>query len=132
LGIIDAQGLFFAVPSETVRTVADKLIADGSVAYPYLGLHLTQLDDETILRWGLDVDEGFYVAGVVAGSPAEAAGMQQGDVVTALDLRRVGEQVSLVGALFQYHPGDTVQLTVQRGYVSFRVEITLAERPSDA
>jgi len=69
---------------------------------------------------------------VVAGSPAEAAGMQQGDVVTALDLRRVGEQVSLVGALFQYHPGDTVQLTVQRGYVSFRVEITLVDRPVDA
>lgn len=132
LGIIDAQGLFFAVPSETVRTVADKLIADGAVSYPYLGLQLTQLDDETILRWGLDVEEGFYVAGVVAGSPAEAAGMQQGDVVTALNLQRVGEQVSLVGALFQYQPGDTVQLTVQRGYVSFRVEITLAERPSDA
>jgi serine protease Do len=132
LGIIDAQGLFFAVPSETVRRVANQLIAEGSIQYPYLGLRLTQLDDETILRWGLDVEEGFYVAGVVAGSPAEAAGMQQGDVVTALNLQRVGEQVSLVGALFQYQPGDTVQLTVQRGYVSFRVEITLVERPADA
>jgi S1-C subfamily serine protease len=58
--------------------------------------------------------------------------MQQGDVVTALNLQRVGEQVSLVGALFQYQPGDTVQLTVQRGYASFRVPITLADRPSDA
>jgi S1-C subfamily serine protease len=132
LGIIDAQGLFFAVPSATVTRVANQLIAEGSVAYPYLGLQLTQLDDETILRWGLDVEEGFYVAGVVAGSPAEAAGMQQGDVVTALNLQRVGEQVSLVGALFQYQPGDTVQLTVQRGYVSFRVEISLVERPADA
>jgi S1-C subfamily serine protease len=132
LGIIDAQGLFFAVPSTTVTRVANQLIAEGSVAYPYLGLRLTQLDDETILRWGLDVEEGFYVAGVVAGSPAEAAGMQQGDVVTALNLQRVGEQVSLVGALFQYQPGDTVQLTVQRGYVSFRVEISLVERPADA
>lgn len=132
LGIIDAQGLFFAVPSETVKNVASKLISEGSVAYPYLGLQLTQLDDETILRWNLDVEEGFYVAGVVAGSPAEAAGMQEGDVVTALNLQRVGEQVSLVGALFQYQPGDTVQLTVQRGYVSFRVEITLVDRPADA
>ena len=132
LGIIDAQGLFFAVPSQTVTRVADTLIAHGSIAYPYLGLQLTQLDDETILRWGLDVEEGFYVAGVVAGSPAEAAGMQQGDIVTALNLQRVGEQVSLVGALFQYQPGDTVQLTVQRGYVSFRVDITLSERPADA
>jgi serine protease Do len=132
LGIIDAQGLFFAVPSETVTRVANTLIAEGSVAYPYLGLELTQLDDETILRWGLDVEEGFYVAGVVAGSPAEAAGMQQGDVVTALNLQRVGEQVSLVGALFQFQPGDTVQLTVQRGYVSFRVPITLVDRPADA
>lgn len=132
LGIIDAQGLFFAVPSKTVTRVANALIAEGSVAYPYLGLQLTELDDETILRWGLDVEGGFYVAGVVAGSPAEAAGMQQGDVVTALNLQRVGEQVSLVGALFQYQPGDTVQLSVQRGYVSFRVEISLVDRPVDA
>ncbi|MFT4038092.1 MAG: trypsin-like peptidase domain-containing protein [Thermomicrobiales bacterium] len=132
LGIIDAQGLFFAVPAETVRNVAAKLIADGAIEYPYLGLQLTQLDDETILRWGLDVEEGFYVSGVVANTPAEAAGMQTGDIVTAINGERVGERLSMVGALFQYQPGDTVQLTVQRGYVSFRVEVTLSNRPADA
>jgi 2-alkenal reductase len=132
LGIIDAQGLFFAVPSQTVTRVAQELIAEGSVDYPYLGLQLTQLSDELIAQWALPVEEGFYVQGVVPGSPSEAAGLQVGDIVTAIENERVGERQSMVGALFQYKPGDRVQLTVQRGLVSMRVDLTLAERPADA
>ena len=132
LGIIDAQGLFFAVPSRTIQRVAEELIAEGSVEYPYLGLTLTQLDDQIILQWALPVEEGFYVAEVRDGSPAQASGMQVGDIVTAINLERVGERQTMVGALFQYKPGDTVQLTVQRGLVTFRVDVALAERPLDA
>jgi 2-alkenal reductase len=132
LGIIDAQGLFFAVPSQTIERVANELIAAGDVAYPYLGLQLVQLDEETIVQWGLPVEEGFYVQGVVADSPSERIGLQVGDIVTAINLERVGERQSMVGALFQYAPGDTVQLTIQRGDVSFRVEMELATRPIDA
>jgi 2-alkenal reductase len=130
LGIIDAQGLFFAVPAKTVTHIAEQLISAGSVNYPYLGLQLTQLDDQVILQWALPVDQGFYVQGVVPGSPSEAAGLQVGDVVTAINLERVGEQESMVAALFKYKPGDKVQLTVQRGLVSMRVDLTLATRPS--
>lgn len=132
LGIIDAQGLFFAVPSRTIERVANELIAAGDVAYPYLGLQLVQLDEETILQWGLPVEEGFYVQGVVADSPSEQIGLQVGDIVTAINLERVGERQSMVGALFQYQPGDVVQLTIQRGDVSFRVEMELATRPINA
>ncbi|HLL51057.1 MAG TPA: PDZ domain-containing protein, partial [Thermomicrobiales bacterium] len=125
------QGLFFAVPSQTVTRVAEELIAEGAVDYPYLGVQLAPLDEQTIVQWALPVDEGFYVQGVVPGSPSEAAGVQVGDIVTAIDLERVGERQSVVGALFQYKPGDTVQLTIQRGLISMRVELALAERPAD-
>jgi 2-alkenal reductase len=131
LGIVDAQGLFFAVPAETVTRVAEELIAEGAVDYPYLGLELVPLNDEIIAQWALPVDEGFYVQRVVAGSPSDAAGLQVGDIVTAIDLERVGERQSMVGALFQYKPGDTVQLTIQRGLNSMRIEVPLAERPGD-
>ena len=131
LGIIDAQGLFFAVPSETIKRVTEDLIANGSVEYPYLGLQLTQLDDQIILQWGFPVDEGYYVTGVVPGSPSEDAGLQAGDIVTAINLERVGDRQSMVGALFKYKPGQTVQLTVQRGLVSMRVDVTLTTRPAN-
>ncbi|MDF3015475.1 MAG: 2-alkenal reductase, partial [Thermomicrobiales bacterium] len=131
LGIIDAQGLFFAVPTQTVTRVAEELIAEGAVDYPYLGLQLVPLNDEIIAQWALPVEEGFYVQGVVAASPSDAVGLQVGDIVTAIDLERVGERQSMVGALFQYKPGDNVQLTVQRGLNSMRVELSLAERPGD-
>lgn len=131
LGIIDAQGLFFAVPSQTVRRIALELISEGAVDYPYLGLQLTPLDEATALRWALPVLEGSYVSEVVPGSPSDAVGVQAGDVVTAVNLQRVGGETTMIGALFQYKPGDTVQLTVQRGLVTMRVDITLAERPVD-
>jgi 2-alkenal reductase len=131
LGIVDAQGLFFAVPAQTVTRVAEELIAEGAVDYPYLGLQLLPLDDTIIAQWALPVEEGFYVQGVVPGSPSDAAGLQVGDIVTAIELERVGERQSMVGALFQYRPGDTVQLTVQRGVNSMRVEVPLVERPGD-
>ena len=129
LGIVDAQGLFFAVPAKTVTRVATELIAEGAVDYPYLGVQLVPLDDTIIAQWALPVEEGFYVQGVVPGGPSDVAGIQVGDVVTAIDLERVGERQSMVGALFQYKPGDTVQLTVQRGLNSMRVDVSLAERP---
>jgi 2-alkenal reductase len=131
LGIIDAQGLFFAVPAETIKRVTSDLISKGSVEYPYLGLQLTQLDDQVILQWGMPVDEGFYVTGVVSTSPSDKAGLQAGDIVTAINLERVGKRQSMVGALFKYKPGDTVQLTVQRGMVSMRVDVTLTTRPAN-
>ena len=130
LGIIDAQGLFFAVPSETVERVTQELIAEGAVDYPYLGVVLAPLDEQTIVRWALPVEEGFYVQEVKPGSPSEQIGLQVGDILTAVDLERVGEQRSVVGALFQYKPGDQVQLTVQRGLVTMRLDIVLAERPA--
>jgi 2-alkenal reductase len=131
LGIVDAQGLFFAVPSQTVQKVATELIAEGAVDYPYLGVRLAQLNDEVVAQWALPVEDGFYVQGVVPGSPSDAAGIQVGDIVTAIDLERVGERQSMVGALFQYKPGDHVQLTIQRGLVAMRVDVPLAERPVD-
>ena len=130
LGIIDAQGLFFAVPSETVVRVAQELIAEGAVDYPYLGVVLVPLDEQTIVQWALPVEEGFYVQEVVPGSPSEQIGIQVGDILTAVNLERVGDQLSMVGALFQYKPGDEVQLTVQRGLVTMRKDIVLAERPA--
>jgi len=132
LGDVDAQGLFFAVPSQTVTRVAEELIAEGAVDYPFLGLQLVPLTDAIVAQWALPVEEGFYVQGVIEGGPSDAAGLQVGDIVTAVDLERVGERQSVVGALFQFKPGDTVQLTVQRGLSSMRVEVPLAERPGDA
>jgi 2-alkenal reductase len=131
LGDVDAQGLFFAVPSQTVTRVAEELIAEGAVDYPFLGLQLVPLTDAIVAQWALPVEEGFYVQGVIEGGPSDAAGLQVGDIVTAVDLERVGERQSVVGALFQFKPGDTVQLTVQRGLSSMRVEVPLAERPGD-
>ena len=131
LGIIDAQGIFFAVPSSTITRVTDELIARGAVAYPDLGATLVALDDQTIHQWALPVRDGCYVTAIVPDGPAAAAGLQPGDIVTAINLERVGNRQSLIGVLFRYQPGETVQVTVQRGLITMRVNVTLTQRPAD-
>ena len=127
LGIVDAQGLFFAVPSETVTRVvagADRR-GGGRLSLSRSASH--SLTDQTALHGRCRSTRG-STSKVVAGSP-DAAGLQVGDIVTAINLERVGERQSMVGALFQYKPGDMVQLTIQRGLVSMRIDVPLGERP---
>ena len=129
LGFFDAQGIFFAVPANTVAEVAGRLIAEGRVVYPHLGVVTVPLDDRLVGQYDLPVDHGAYVARVEPGGPAEAAGIAVGDVVTAVDLEPVGEQRSLAGVLFGHTPGERVQVTVRRGTAALRLPATRGERP---
>ena len=129
-GFEDTQGLFFAVPSRTVAKVAAQLIADGRVDYPFIGVSVLPLDESLIAQWELPVTSGSYVQSVVPDSPAARAGILPGDVLVAIELEPVSAERSLTGVLFRYAPGDTVQVTVQRGTEGFRVPLTLAARPA--
>jgi putative serine protease PepD len=112
------DGVGFAIPSNTVKKVAAALTADGEVEHAYLGV---QLGDGT---------NGATVGAVTAGSPAAKAGLRQGDVVTAIDGRRIEGSDALVSTVDQHQPGDTVALTVSRDGDTEKIEAKLAARPS--
>jgi putative serine protease PepD len=111
-----SDGVGFAIPSSTVRRVAEQLIADGRVAHAYLGVQLT------------DGTGGAAVASVRSGAPAVGA-LRTGDVVTALDGRAVGSADALVNAVDAHAPGDKVTLRVRRGGGARDVGVTLGTRP---
>jgi putative serine protease PepD len=112
------DGVGFAIPSSTVRRVAQQLISGGTVAHAYLGVQLA------------DATGGAGVAQVRADGPAGDAGLRAGDVVTAIDGKPVRSADALVAAVDEHEPGDEVTLKVRRDGRLRDVNVTLGTRPS--
>ena len=124
-----AENIGFAIPSDTAVSVADQLIQNGEAVHPYLGVYLSDLTQETASRFGSPVDSGALIEEVEPGSPAAAAGIQRGDIVTAAGSDEVRSSGDLLSALRNYMPGDTVRLTVLRNGEKTTLQANLAERP---
>jgi putative serine protease PepD len=114
------DGVGFAVPSATVERIADALIANGSVEYAYLGVATQDVEGST----------GAGIAEVRTGTPAAAAGLRNGDLVTKLDGTSVGSADELRRLVDAKTPGDKVELTVRRDGETTTVTVTLGTRPS--
>jgi 2-alkenal reductase len=122
------QGIFFAIPSNTVAEIARSLIVEGRVIYPYVGVTysaviLTDQDGNTAY--------GVYVNDVVNGSPADDAGIEVDDVIVAINDEPITQTDTFSEVLFRHHPGETVELTVIRDDRERSIDLTLAERPGD-
>ena len=113
------EGIGYAVPIETAKEVADALIAGRTIERPFLGVQLAEADN------------GAQVAAVTDGSPADRAGLRQGDVITEVE----GEAASaddVRRAVAERKPGDKLELTVRRGGGTQTVTATLGKRPTQS
>lgn len=132
-GFLPIEGLGFAIPSNTVKIIADQLIQNGRVIRPYLGITYEPITPRQALASDLPVDHGVLVTSVEPGSPADQAGVRNGDIITSLNGQALDGDHPLVNELFRYRPGDTVTLEVFRPStgetLTFRAQ--LGERPAD-
>jgi putative serine protease PepD len=112
------DGVGFAIPADTVRTIATQLIGSGSVQHAYLGVGIAA------------GTEGVRLTQVRPGTPAAKAGLQTGDVITAVGGRSVRDPSALSTAIDAKKPGDRVTLTYLRNGQTHTATVTLAERPS--
>lgn len=108
-------GVAFAIPVEQVRTTVDEILRDGEASYPVIGASVSSGPDE----------DGAHVEDVTPGSPADGAGLQKGDVITAINGHSVSDNASLIVAIRAQMPGDTVELTVVRGGKERTVKVKL-------
>ncbi len=129
------EGLGFAVPSSIFRSVADQLIANGEVRYPFLGVSYLVIDGELAAELDLPVQNGALVQrsmngqpAVVPGSAADRAGIREGDIIVAVNGTRIDYNTSLRQLLLRHSPGDTVQITILRDGAEQTLEVTLGER----
>jgi putative serine protease PepD len=114
------DGVGFAVPSNTVERIARALIEDGSVEHAYLGVSTEDVENEG----------GARIAEVRAGTPAARAGLQNGDLVTAIGAEEVSSADELRRLVDSKSPGDSVEVAVERDGETKTVDVTLGTRPS--
>ena len=109
------DGVGFAIPSNTVRSIVSQLLAKGHVEHAYLGVKVGTSAEITLVR---------------PNTPAAHAGLRAGDAITALDGRKITNGTELRGAIDARRPGDTITVTYTRGGKSATVKLTLANRPN--
>jgi S1-C subfamily serine protease len=126
-----AVNIGFAIPSDTAISVAGQLIETGEVQSAYLGVGTTDLSPEVAERFGLPVESGALVETVEPGTGAEDAGIRRGDIIVGLGDARIESTGDLLGALRDYRPGDTVEVTVVRDGEEQTLETRLGERPEE-
>jgi hypothetical protein len=104
-----AGGDGYAIPIGTARTIADQIRAGRSSGTVHIGA-TAYLGIETTGERGYQSVPGPTVLGVVAGSPADSAGLTRGDVIRSVAGATVGSATALTNRLDRYHPGDRVKL----------------------
>jgi putative serine protease PepD len=113
-----SDGVGFAIPSDTIKSVASQLISTGKAQHAYLGVELG------------NTGSGASVASVRANTPAAKAGLHAGDVITAIGGTHVSSSDELRAAINARKPGDRVSLSFTRNGTKHSVSLTLASRPS--
>ena len=107
-------GVGFSVPSELAADVVADLTDDGSVERGWLGVRIKPVSEEVAQALGFDDDQGVMIEGVQSDSPADSAGLKDGDIVLSVDGEQMGGPRDLTRAIAIKRPGASVDLTVLR------------------
>lgn len=125
------SGIGFAIPSEIAQRVARQLIASGSVKRAWLGVSFQEITPELAAHFGGSFDGGALINEVVPGGPADKAGLQAGDVITAIGDQKIGEGHDLLRTVLRHGVGERLRLDVRRGEKTKKVTLVTGERPSE-
>jgi 2-alkenal reductase len=124
-----AEGLGFAIPSNTVRLVVEQLIAEGRVSRPFLGISHQEVTPRLAAYYNLAVSHGLLVLQVGPATPASQAGLNVGDVIVAIGGDSINPENPFLNVLMRHQVGETVTLSVNRFGRELTLEVTLEERP---
>ena len=137
----DSTGIGFAIPIDIARPIMSQALAGEPLARPYIGVRFRQIDAKLQKERSLPVDKGALIGpslnadgspdapGITPGSPAEAAGLREGDIITGVESTVIDAEHPLEAALTSFRPGQTVTLTVLRGSETLQIKVTLGTRP---
>jgi serine protease Do len=122
-----AEGLGFAIPSNSVSLVSDQIIQKGYFARPYLGVQIQTVNPRLASLYDLPVQWGAYVTRLDRSGPASQAGIRTGDIITRIGDKQIDEKVTYYNALFTYSPGQSVPVEISRGKNVITLNVVLAE-----
>ena len=118
-------GIGFAIPGNYAVELANKIIAGEQVTHAYIGLSMQTVNAQVATANNLPVSQGAYVVAVSDGSPAANAGIQKGDIITAVDGDEITSADGMILAVRSHNSGDTIAVTLNRGGQEQTVNVTL-------
>jgi serine protease Do len=130
---MSGQNIGFALSIDKVKRSIEQVIKTGKISYPYMGVRYVVLDKEKSKKENISVDDGALVIkgenepAVVVGSPAEKAGLKEGDIILEIDGEKVTEKNSLSKIISKYNPEESVNLKILRKEEEIYLNITLGE-----
>ncbi len=142
----NAQGIGFAIPINKAKEIADKLIKEGKVIYPWIGIRGYAIEAEYLNYIKFPVNKGVVVAEVIPGSPADKAGLKGGyrqiyidntaliiggDIIIKIDGKPVETMEELRAEVQKRKVGDWVTLTYIRDGKEYNVKLQLAAAPEN-
>jgi len=126
----DGQGIGFAIPVNTAKSIMQELISSGKVIHPYMGISMVDMTSEIAAQLQIAaVTKGAVIAKVVSNSPASAAGLQNMDVVVSMDGNAVKNSAEVQDYIAKQKVGQTVNLEIIRDSKSLDIAVTLKEKP---
>jgi Do/DeqQ family serine protease len=129
--IAQAQGIGFAIPVDRAKKVIQDILRYGQVHTAWIGAVTATVTPEESKRLGLKTAKGALVARVFGGSPAEAAGLKAGDVITAVGDRPVDSREAFSTYTATAAPGQAIPLTVTRGSSTTRPTVRAGDVPAN-
>jgi len=136
----DSSGIGFAIPIDIARPIMAQALAGQPLARPYVGIRYEMIDAKLQSEKHLSVDHGALIGpstdpsgaalpAITPDSPAAAAGLKDGDIITQIETETVDSEHPLDALLSAFAPGQTVKLTVIRDGTTITVTVTLGTRP---
>jgi serine protease Do len=124
-------GIGFAIPSDMIRTVTAQLEKNGKVTRGYIGVEAQQVTDTMAKAMHLSENSGALIAGVQSDTPASRAGLEPGDVITAVNDQTVKNPRDLAVDVAAVKPGDEARLEVLRSGEKKTVSVKVGLMPSE-
>jgi putative serine protease PepD len=123
----NAQNIGFAIPIATIKSLLGAILHGESVVthHAFLGVEVMDDNSSNQSQYGLSVASGAIVVSVIANSAASRAGIQQGDVIVAINGTSVTQAADVESVLSGLHPSDTISITVVRGTKTLHLHATL-------
>lgn len=126
------SGVGFAIPSNYAVGIAQAIIEGKEPTHAFLGVSLSTINASIAERYGFTVDEGAYVSSVAAGSGAANAGIEVGDIITAVDGQSISSAGDVTLLVRTKQPGDVISITADRKGEEKTFEVTLGETQSNS